>query len=122
MAVTTAKRFRVMCGEGFGEYPAGRCGPLRARAVAGQSRLSKQGRRIWTESGSAGVTRTFSAANATAVYTISFNALSGMIFTTLRAGFALNTVSSPVNGLIPLRALVAGFLFTLILNRPGMLK
>src|SRR5690625_1622114 len=35
------------------------------------------------------------------------------------AGLALNVVSSPVKGLMPLRALVAGFLTVLILSRPG---
>jgi hypothetical protein len=40
----------------------------------------------------------------------------------LRAGFALNVVSSPVKGLTPLRALVAGFLTTLILIKPGRLN
>ena len=40
--------------------------------------------------------------------TMSFRPLSGRILTTLRAGLAANTVSSPVNGLIPLRSLVAG--------------
>ena len=38
--------------------------------------------------------------------------------TALRAGLALKVVSSPVNGLIPLRAFVAGFLTTLILHKP----
>ena len=35
-----------------------------------------------------------------------FNALSGRILTTFRADFALKTVSSFVNGLMPLRAFV----------------
>ena len=39
---------------------------------------------------------------------MSFRVLSGRIFTMLRAGLALNMVSSPVKGLMPLRALVAG--------------
>ena len=46
----------------------------------------------------------------------------GFIFTTLRAGFALKVVGSPVKGLIPLRALVAGFLTTVILYIPGWAK
>ena len=40
----------------------------------------------------------------------------------MRAGFAANTVSSPVKGLMPLRALVAGFLTDLILHRPKTLN
>ena len=42
--------------------------------------------------------------------------------TCLEAGFALNIISSPVNGLMPLRALVAGFFLTIILAMPGMVK
>ncbi len=42
-----------------------------------------------------------------------------MIF---RAGFALNTVGSFVNGLMPLRAFVAGFLMTTNLAKPGTTK
>ncbi len=40
----------------------------------------------------------------TRVQTMSFNALSAVIFTTLRAGLALNIICSPVNGFTPLRA------------------
>lgn len=40
--------------------------------------------------------------------TISLRFFRGRTLTTLRAGLALNVVSSPVNGLMPLRALVAG--------------
>jgi len=39
--------------------------------------------------------------------------------TTRRAGLALIMISSPVKGLMPLRALVAGFFTTLIFMRPG---
>src|SRR5690606_38671957 len=53
---------------------------------------------------------------------MSFSALSGRILTTFRAGLALKTVSSLVKGLMPLRALVAGFLMTLIFIRPGTVK
>ena len=42
-----------------------------------------------------------------------------MIF---RAGLALNTVGSFVNGLMPLRAFVAGFLMTTNLANPGTRK
>src|SRR3990167_7530180 len=38
---------------------------------------------------------------------------------TLRAGFALNIVGSPVKWLIPLRALVAGLRITLHFIKPG---
>ena len=41
------------------------------------------------------------------------------IFTEVRAGFALNIISSLVKGLMPLRALVAGFLIVFILSNPG---
>jgi hypothetical protein len=51
--------------------------------------------------------------------TISFRFFSGRIFTTFLAGLALKVVSSPVKGLIPLRALVAGFRTTVIFVRPG---
>ena len=40
--------------------------------------------------------------------TIDFRFFSGRTLTTVRAGLALNIVSSPVKGLMPLRALVAG--------------
>ena len=49
----------------------------------------------------------------------SFNFLGGLIFTIVLAGFAANVVGSLVNGLIPLRALVAGFLMVTILAIPG---
>src|ERR1022692_1680672 len=42
----------------------------------------------------------------------SFTALTGRAFTTFLAGFALKTVGSLVNGLIPFRSLVAGFFTT----------
>jgi alpha/beta superfamily hydrolase len=38
------------------------------------------------------------------------------------AGLALNIIFSPVNGLTPSRALVAGFLTTFIFSRPGIVK
>src|SRR5690606_24888169 len=41
---------------------------------------------------------------------ISLRFLRGRTLTATEAGLALNMVSSPVKGLIPLRALVAGFL------------
>ena len=44
---------------------------------------------------------------------MSFNPFSGMTLTAFLAGFALKTVSSPVKGLMPLRALVAGFFYDL---------
>ena len=40
-------------------------------------------------------------------------------FTVLLAGLALNIISSPVNGLMPLRALTAGFFLTVIFSMPG---
>src|SRR5580704_14624697 len=51
--------------------------------------------------------------------TMSFSDLSGRMRTTLRAGFALNIISCPVNGLMPLRGLVAGLCCTVIFIRPG---
>jgi len=51
--------------------------------------------------------------------TMSLRFFSGRIFTTFRAGLALNIASSPVKGLIPLRALVAGFRTTTSFIRPG---
>src|SRR4051812_49991881 len=49
----------------------------------------------------------------------SFRPLRGRTLTTRRAGLALNTCSSLVNGLMPLRALVAGLLTTTIFISPG---
>jgi len=54
--------------------------------------------------------------------TMSLSFFSGRILTTLRAGLALKVVSSFVNGLMPLRSLVAGLCCTTILQRPGMAK
>jgi len=51
--------------------------------------------------------------------TISFRPFNGSTLTTFRAGLALNTMASPVNGLTPLRDLVAGLRTTLIFIRPG---
>ena len=55
-------------------------------------------------------------------YTMSLRPFNGKTLTTFRAGLALKTVSSPVNGLIPLRALVAGLRTTLTFIIPGTLK
>src|SRR5688572_20865146 len=54
--------------------------------------------------------------------TKSLSAFSGRILTTLRAGLALKSIGSLVKGLMPLRALVAAFLMTDILARPGRVK
>ena len=54
-----------------------------------------------------------------ALIAISFRFFSGESFTFLLAGFALNIIFSPVNGLMPSRAFVAGFFTTFIFNRPG---
>ena len=51
-----------------------------------------------------------------------FSFLSGRILTCLRAGLALNHVSSPVKGLMPLRALTAGRRNVVIFIRPGKVK
>src|SRR5207253_1633193 len=51
--------------------------------------------------------------------TASLAALTGRARTILRAGLALNIISSPVKGLVPFRALVAGFLTTTNLAKPG---
>lgn len=50
---------------------------------------------------------------------MSLRAFSAVTLTEVLAGRALNMVSSPVKGLIPLRALRAGFLTVFILSRPG---
>jgi len=55
----------------------------------------------------------------TTYFAISLSFFKARTFTTLRAGFALNTQASPVKGLTPLRALVAGLRMTLILAKPG---
>src|ERR1700704_5930220 len=57
-----------------------------------------------------------------AAYTASLAALTGLARTIFRAGFALNTVGSFVNGLMPFRALVAGFLMTTNFAKPGTRK
>src|SRR5664279_1526125 len=54
--------------------------------------------------------------------TASLAALTARALTTLRAGLALKTVSRPVNGLMPLRSLVAGFFTTNMRQRPGTTK
>src|ERR1700728_3951074 len=51
--------------------------------------------------------------------TIDFRFFSGRARTFLLAGFALKVIFSPVNGLMPSRALVAGRFTTLSLSRPG---
>src|SRR6516162_4707076 len=51
--------------------------------------------------------------------TASFAALTGRTLRIFLAGFALNTVGSLVKGLMPLRSLVAGFLTTMNLAKPG---
>jgi len=51
--------------------------------------------------------------------TASFAALTGRTLRIFLAGFALNTVGSLVNGLMPVRSLVAGFLTTMNLAKPG---
>src|SRR5690606_25236500 len=48
-----------------------------------------------------------------------FRYFSGRTLTMVRAGLALNMISSPVKGLTPLRALVAGFFTVVIFIRPG---
>src|SRR5277367_2229749 len=42
--------------------------------------------------------------------------------TFLLAGLALNVIFSPLKGLMPSRALVAGFFTTFILSKPGMVN
>jgi hypothetical protein len=54
-----------------------------------------------------------------AAQTASFAALTGRALTILRAGLALNTVGSFVNGLMPARSFVAGFLMTTNFAKPG---
>src|SRR6267154_3218046 len=57
-----------------------------------------------------------------AAYTASFAAFTGRARTIFRAGLALNMVGSFVNGLMPFRALVAGFLMTTNFVKPGTRK
>src|SRR5579863_8660680 len=45
-----------------------------------------------------------------------------MTRTFLLAGLALNIIFSPVNGLTPSRALVAGFFTTFIFSKPGIVN
>src|SRR4029079_342382 len=52
-------------------------------------------------------------------HTASLAAFTGRTLRLLRAGFALNTVGSLVKGLMPVRSLVAGFLMTTNLAKPG---
>jgi hypothetical protein len=54
--------------------------------------------------------------------TASLAAFTGRALMILRAGFALNIVGSFVNGLMPLRSFVAGFLMTTNLANPGTKK
>jgi hypothetical protein len=52
----------------------------------------------------------------------SLAAFTGRALMIFRAGFALNIVGSFVNGLMPFRAFVAGFLMTINLAKPGTKK
>src|ERR1700726_3654588 len=52
-------------------------------------------------------------------HTASLAALTGRARMIFRAGLALNTVGSLVNGLMPLRSLVAGFFITTNFAKPG---
>src|SRR6202041_3177323 len=52
-------------------------------------------------------------------FTIDFRFFNGSARTFLLAGFALNVIFSPVNGLVPSRALVAGRLTTFSFSKPG---
>ena len=52
----------------------------------------------------------------------SLNALRALARTVLEAGFAENIIFSPVKGLVPSRALVAGLLRIFSLRRPGRVK
>src|SRR5271157_1044400 len=54
--------------------------------------------------------------------TASLAAFTGRALMIFRAGFALNIVGSFVNGLMPFRAFVAGFLMTTNLADPGTTK
>jgi hypothetical protein len=56
------------------------------------------------------------------LYTASLAAFTGRALMIFRAGLALNTVGSFVNGLMPFRSLVAGFLMTTNLAKPGTTK
>src|SRR6202011_3631405 len=58
----------------------------------------------------------------TLLYTASFAAFTGRARMIFRAGLALNTVGSFVNGLMPFRSLVAGFFMTTNLAKPGTTK
>ena len=58
----------------------------------------------------------------TLLYTASFAAFTGRARMIFRAGLALNTVGSFVNGLMPFRFLVAGFFMTTNLAKPGTTK
>jgi hypothetical protein len=52
-------------------------------------------------------------------HTASFAAFTGRALTIFRAGLALNTVGSFVNGLMPARSFMAGFLMTTNFAKPG---
>jgi hypothetical protein len=54
--------------------------------------------------------------------TASLTAFTGRALIIFRAGFALNIVGSFVNGLMPLRSFVAGFLITTNFANPGITK
>src|SRR5262245_22000347 len=60
--------------------------------------------------------------NLSLIYTASFAAFTGRALTIFRAGLALKTVGSFVNGLMPFRSLVAGFFMTTNLAKPGTTK
>ena len=57
--------------------------------------------------------------SSSCTYTAILAALTGRALTTFRAGLALKVISSPLNGLTPFRSLVAAFLMTTNLAKPG---
>src|SRR5690606_3782270 len=96
-----------------GVAPDGRGVRPRARVVAAAHRPGKRAAK------KTGHEARFFSAEAKLPQTMSFNPFSAATFTVFDAGFALNIIFSPVNGLMPSRAFVAGFFTTRILSSPG---
>ena len=94
-------------------------GDRRRRARHNHPRLHRRGDPARHRQGDQAAHRLEAGSLAGLHQTASFAALTGRTLRIFLAGFALNTVGSLVNGLMPVRSLVAGFLTTMNLAKPG---
>src|SRR5690606_13773715 len=80
--------------------------PIHGGQMASHKKMPEQKPRHWRHA-TTGVDDEVRRSDQASAKVFSF--FSGRTLTMVRAGLALKVISSPVNGLIPLRALVAGF-------------